>query len=133
MKQEQSEFGSGIVVCLAKFSEHLWNDREPSLDGELSDGSRSMRGSKFYDSDEHLYSREVEIWANGASDHFYDLDRRAPKALRELASLTLEMGHGFTGKVWTPDDMKRVRELWKESCLAIDRRMLHVKADWGEW
>jgi hypothetical protein len=127
---EGSEYGAGIVVCLAKFTEHLWT-REPGSAGELSDLSRAIM--RPGDTKAKLYSHEVERWANGASDHFYDLDERAPEPLKELASLTLRMGHGFTGETWTADDMGRVRALWKESCLAVDEMLGIEDPDWGRW
>lgn len=124
-EESSSEFGAGIVVCLAKFSEHLWNGQDPSMNKDIVD--------IWVSEDEGAaYSRAVELWANGASDHFYDLDEKAPAPLKELASLTLKMGHGFTGQKWTKADMDRVRELWRESCLAVDR-MLEVEPDWGQW
>lgn len=103
-----SEFGSGIVVCLAKFSEHL--------------GMQRYRNSV-----------DLELWMNGASDHFYDLDRqRAPKSLIQLADLTLEIGHGFTGKNYTEKDYQQILKLWKKSCIAIDKK-LNTNPDWGRW
>lgn len=83
-------------------------------------------------------SRLIEMWMNGASDHFYDLDRsKAPESLIELADLTLEIGHGFglgpQGRTsWTMEDVKRIRELWKKSCIAVDE-MLGTKPEWGDW
>lgn len=122
----ESEFGAGIVVCLAKFSEHLWSPRDPSRARETPLPHTQREDPAM------VLSDEIEMWANGASDHFYDLDERAPKPLKELAALTLQMGHSFTGKQWTNADMERVRELWRESCLAVDA-MLEVEADWGKW
>lgn len=78
-------------------------------------------------------SHLIEMWANGASDHFADLDReKAPACLCELADLTWAMGHGFTDRIWTLDDLKHMRKLWKESCIALDE-MLGTKPDWGQW
>jgi len=139
MNEEQSEFGAGIVVCLAKFSEHLWNEWDPTMrrDGRAD---RLLEteidiAKKVYPEDDpeaRAFSSLVERWANGASDHFYDLDEKAPPALKELASLTLGMGHGFTGRLWTEEDVDRIRALWKQACLEVDG-MLGVKSDWGQW
>jgi hypothetical protein len=154
---EPSEFGRGVVVCLAKFSEHLWNPAAVTVRNEIhaaamTDAERTRQdaearahptGDAAQRLASRLYSRvldkepdaaisqALEMWANGASDHFYELDRdRAPAALRELAELTLTMGHGFSGRRWTAKDWDRIHELWQASCLALDRQ-LGLKPDWG--
>lgn len=155
---EPSEFGAGIVVCLAKFSEHLWNDhyerirhmawwaaldetkrqqqREEAARFPVGDAARRLAAVHFLtyqDTPEKALSRQIEMWMNGASDHFYDLDKeRAPEPLRELGSLALRIGHGFTGETWTMEHVERIRDLWKQSCLALDER-LGTKPDWGQW
>lgn len=125
--ESRSEFGAGLVVCLVKFSEHLANwAAQRYMDAawwaKLTPGERDAQAreaakypfgdaarrlahakSVFFDeapSEERL-SRALAMWANGASDHFYDLDEeKAPPPLGALASLTLSMGHGFTGAVY---------------------------------
>ena len=109
-----SEFGAGIVVCLAKFSEHF-NDRR------IYDPRNAMDISEL-----------VWLWLNAASDHFYDLDERAPEPLKALAAVTLEIGHGHGSQKLTLEHVDKVRELWRESCLAVDQ-MLGVESDWGEY
>ncbi len=156
-----SDFGAGVVVCLAKFSEHLhehgpysenvireyarWDDdaREraeaEALRFPRGDAVQKLRrmaamevGAKYGGRDSAI-SRAIQMWMNGASDHFYDLDRdRAPAPLIELADLTLDIGHGFTGATWTIATVDRVRDLWRQSCLAVDRA-LGTEPDWGEW
>ena len=82
---------------------------------------------------ERAIAMAIEMWMNGASDHFYDLDReRAPAVLCELADLTLKIGHGFSDETWTIETVDRIRELWRESCLAVDRQ-LGTEPDWGSW
>lgn len=155
---ERSEFGAGVVVCLAKFSEHLGTAQERTINqlAGLIRGTTAIERlgkeaawkldfEKRYrrehgwskhpkaTSEEVALSDSIEMWANAASDHFYDLDEaRAPKPLRELAELTLRMGHGFEDTLWTVDDFDRVRVLWRESCLAVDEQ-LGAAPDWGEW
>lgn len=157
---EPSEFGAGLVVCLAKFSEHLWSpmaeqylrmhrwtqldaDARRKLEAEairhpIGDAAALIAdvqvGSAFGDSEEEMLSRALELWANGASDHFYDLDRdRAPEPLRELAELMLQMGHGFrSDRTWTHEDWDRVQRLWRDSCMELDRK-LGTRPDWGRW
>lgn len=156
-----AEFGAGIVVCLAKFSEHLhehgpyserairefasWSDAEHArraAEAEkfpLGDSAAKLLRMSLYEGSADRGGREAAIsdaigmWMNAASDHFYELDQeKAPKPLRELADLTLRIGHGFTEETWTIETMDRIRELWRDSCLAVDR-MLGVEPDWGKW
>lgn len=135
-----SEFGSGIAVCLAKFSEHLWNRTDPGMNPQDDRLKWSIDFERKYRPDEseeqheaRAHSELLHLWANAASDHFYDLDRdKAPAPLVELADLTLEIGHGFGDRIWTSSDYRRIRELWKQSCLALDE-MLGVAAEWGEY
>lgn len=112
---DNSEFGSGIVVPLVKFSEHMGPDSQHRFDIGRVD-----------------YSHSVELWMNGASDHMYDLDDKAPQSLKELAQLSLSMGHGFTGNTWTLDDVNKLRMLWQMSAIEVDR-MLGIEPDWGQW
>jgi hypothetical protein len=116
-----SEFGSGIVVCLAKFSQHL-------------DLNMLRESIELYESigREDGFSRAVEMWMNGASDHFYDLDEKAPPTLQKLARLALEIGHGFKDQTYTQATVDEIFQLWQEACMEVDK-MLGVTADWGEW
>jgi hypothetical protein len=118
-----SEFGSGVVVCLAKFSQHLDNIHRFK---ETYTSIGKDETSVLYDA--------ITMAMNGASDHFYDLDRdKAPESLIKLADLTLEIGHGFRGGVvYTQDTVDEIFKLWEESCLAVDK-MLGVDGDWGTW
>jgi hypothetical protein len=140
---EPSEFGKGLVVCLAKFSEHLWTDdeKEITLWGKwIEEGKkephppgRSMEiGIEVRGTPEAALSAAIEMWMNAASDHMYDLDESAPEPLRELQDLTLAIGHGISGEPWTMVHVDRIRRLWELSCLALDKR-LGVASSWGEW
>jgi hypothetical protein len=156
-----SEFGKGIVVCLAKFSEHLhehgpYSERSIREYAKTTDAQRTKmveEAGKFPRGDsaqtlsrlsvfdisaevrggrEEAISSAIEMWMNAASDHFYDLDDRAPPPLRKLADLALRIGHGFTGETWTLETVDEIRDLWRESCLAVDQ-LLGVEPDWGKW
>lgn len=157
--KEPSEFGRGVVVCLAKFTEHLANRQAVSVANEIRyrrmtdeekatevrEAEQHPRGDAAQRIASRLYSgilasltrdavsESLERWANGASDHFYDLDReRAPTPLCELADLTLDMGHGFRGQTWTEGDWTRIHDLWRAACLAVDEK-LGAAPDWGKW
>jgi hypothetical protein len=153
-----SEFGRGVVVCLAKFSEHLWEggvyterlireyagwtdaerarcqaeaQRFPRGDAAQKLGRMYLAEIGHRDRELNL-SRLIVMWMHGACDHFYDLDDdKAPAPLRELAALTIRIGRGFiVTEPWTLETVERIRELWRESCLALDRQ-LGVEPDWG--
>jgi len=161
---EQSEFGSGVVVCLAKFSEHLsapfarrftnalhWSKmdateqqkrRDEALQYPHGDSARLVGNVKgvfmgIRASEQEELMSALSTWANGASDHFYDLDRdKAPQELIELADYMLDLGHGsgLMGK-WPNDPSDTWDYIWKqweEACLAVDRQ-LGVEPDWGQW
>lgn len=154
-EKTESEFGSGVVVCLAKFSEHMgnrqahdvynivgWLKQTPEKQKEWEDGNPDMKRSiEIYRcfgqlgvGEGHGLSRLI-WWMNGASDHFYDLDEeRAPQPLRELKSLTLLIGHGndAPGDL-DPEHVDKIHKLWKESCLAVDRQLGVEDPEWGQW
>jgi hypothetical protein len=154
--EPQSEFGRGLIVCLAKFSAHLegewfsrvrhaehWRKMGPDARARIAteakthpygDSARLFAHIFIHrqDADAGL-SREIVSWMNGASDHFYDLDReRSPAPLIELADLCLKIGHGFRNEQYTWATVEEIERLWRESCLALDKT-LGVTADWGQW
>jgi hypothetical protein len=176
LRERQSEFGAGLVVCLAKFSEHLWQRREQDIytyarwiklseaqrQRERSEAGQHPRGDaaermavikrfKFDEEGFHKYPslsagcetpeeyaihQAISMWANAAGDHFFDLDEeRAPQPLRDLADLVIRMRNTHLTDAplcWKVEDMDRVRELWRESCVALDR-MLGTVPNWGEY
>jgi hypothetical protein len=159
VQPRDSEFGAGLVVCLVKFSEHIWSWQEDGYRNALlwsrmnenqraaalEDAARKPAGDnarrfghiermiEIYGTIEKYISSSLESWANAASDHFYDIDRgRAPKPLIELADLMLTMGHGFTGQIWTEKDYNKAMDLWRESAMELDRR-LGTKPNWGNY
>jgi hypothetical protein len=137
-----SEFGRGVVVCLAKFSEHLANEHARAITSGITWQKMSPERQRRWRAESgrgHIrrvesigLSKMIEMWANGASDHFFGLSDQAPGPLQELAAFTLLVGHGFQEEEWTAGTWKRILELWKESCLAVDRQ-LGVEPDWGQW
>lgn len=175
LREKQSEFGAGLVVCLAKFSEHLWHDRERDIytydrwlkkteaqqareieeaaqypRGDAAERLRTIERFRFDEDGFHRYpilaagcetpqayamSQAIAMWANAAGDHFFDLDtERAPQPLRDLADLMIRMRNTHLNEptCWTIADLDRVRELWRESCIALDK-MLGTVPNWGEW
>jgi hypothetical protein len=87
----QSEFGRGLATCLFEFAMH-------------------RRRLAYYRVRLVGYGDEVGLWANGASDHLCDLvtGGRVPADVRRRAKALqasgLQMGHGFTGRVYTVEE-----------------------------
>lgn len=90
----KSEFGRGYAVCLLMFAFH-----EPRID-EYVDLNALMRSK----GEARLFSEDdaCESWANGSSDHLYDLVRpkrgvtRAEwERAKALQARALDVGHGF--------------------------------------
>lgn len=158
-EKSYSDFGAGIIVCLARFAGHLenrWAERIwvahwwRGLDADEREKQRqearkypqgdSARRISLVEmggrSDPDLaIDAAIQIWANAASDHFHDLADNAPKPLKQLAALTLRMGHGFHidgSPPWTWGDWERVERLFRESCIELDR-LLGADPDWGTW
>jgi hypothetical protein len=82
-----SEFGRGYATCLFQFANHA---------------ARLQRTLETYASSSMSESQAVEIWANGASDHLYDLvrpRRGVPRTewrrAEHVAMRSLDIGHGF--------------------------------------
>jgi len=88
----KSEFGKGLVICLVKFAEHFM---------KLEDCLRQYAEMREKHPDLFTEQEAVEMWANGASDHLYDIEVPEGKdwdeiriKVDDLKSLGLQMGHG---------------------------------------
>lgn len=167
--EEVSEFGRGLVTCLIKFSEHFNNplaqkigsihfflsksDEEqrlilsPNPPAHLTFDREFHECVKFFvehevpiwGSAEKAFSYAIELWANGASDHLFELkvpknfDRKIARKVRELKKLGLTMGHGFTGRIWKWEDFVKLQNFVKEIVLLIDAKLGVEKLDWGRF
>ena len=176
---EKSEFGRGLAICLTKFAEHFENSMARQIGNahffysELKGDRRKLRkygadvrrGVEIFDkvylettgSVKKGLSHLIELWANGASDHLYEIEvpkrwgaRWALKRgrlgipyptrertelwrlLGKLRSKGLRMGHGFTGEVHTYADFTELQELNRKIALELDKKM-GLKPDLGKW
>lgn len=127
---ERSEFGKGLVICLVKFAEH--RDRWSS-DKRFNENLQKEHPDLFG------ISRAVEMHFNAASDHLYDIEvppewqkTKLGKKVKELQDFGLEMGHGFTRKEWTEDDVTKAYSMCQDIALLIDKK-LGLKPDIGQW
>ena len=147
----KTDFGRGLVICLVKFSAHfdnwMWRHIQHvdffyhRLKGnrkKLDHYDRSIADSvafaeitmPIWKTAEKWISQEIELWANGASDHLYEI--KIPKEwegtklagkIEKLQDLGLKMGHGFTGKSWTFNDLENLRKLTEEVSVLIDKKI----------
>jgi len=138
MVKKKSEFGKGLVICLVKFAEHMENSEiRPLIQGIYTDYDTRMLKDVYGDNKEKFLSSKLERWANGASDHLYEIEVpkgwvAISKKVEELKSLGLEMGHGWTGKTWTEKHYHTLINLTREISLMIDKK-IGLKPLEGEW
>ncbi|MFA5132892.1 MAG: hypothetical protein WC444_06225 [Candidatus Paceibacterota bacterium] len=147
--ENKSEFGKGCAYCLVLFANHFDNDmwhkvveynwaiqgKEVSKDAQwwLDNIVPIYKGDKA-----KALSSQIVSWANGASDHLYDLQipqdgSELSDVLTEIRETGLKMGHGFLEPVtWTPDDMFKLRELTFKAATLIDQK-LGVEVEKGQW
>ena len=151
---EQSDFGRGLVICLVKFAEHFENHltrdiyqtsqyiSEPPDQRDLSTKPTFLDPYiKIYKTEENVLSHLIQMWANGATDHLYDItvpkkwqETELGTKIRLLQKLGLEIGHGFTGKTYRIEHLNRLHQLTREIALLIDQSIgLKQIADLGEW
>jgi hypothetical protein len=164
----KSEFGKGLVICLTKFSEHFENEFISSLSlyklwmGQTQKNRELMLSDKcppnldygfphrdrlkhfadsidIWGSAEKTLSQRIEMWANGASDHLYDME--VPKGhgwkniggmVEKLKDKGLAMGHGSHNTIWTIEDVRELQELTRKIALEIDKK-IGLKPQLGEW
>jgi hypothetical protein len=157
-----SEFGKGLVVCLTKFAEHFenrWAEQISSVHtfyyiykgdkAKLSELDRQIRRDAedfeavqlaVHKNVDEALSSLIELWANGATDHLYDIEvpedwkeNEIGKKVAELQKLGLAMGHGFTGKLWKYEDFLNLLKLTREIALMVDLRLGLKNADLGQY
>ena len=126
-KKEKSEFGKGLVVCLFKFYQHF----SPEYLQEINICKEAF--SSYY-GEEKALSQGITLWANGASDHLYEIEAPEGKEwdeLREKVKILqdsgLKMGHGiaFYTKdiIYTLKDVERLRELSEEILMVVNNKL----------
>ena len=169
--ENKSEFGKGFVYNLVLFAKHFENssyerirhahfimsksreERDKILCDNLDPSHDYGKDATFwmrffveketpiYGSEKKAMSHLLELWANGASDHLYDIE--VPERYRgteverltlDLKSRALRMGHGFLlDKTWDYDeDLVWLIETTKKIGFLIDED-LGVDPIRGEW
>ena len=127
-KKEKSEFGRGLLVCLAKFHQHF----SPEYFEIINTYKKAL--SSYRGDEGGALSRGITLWANGASDHLYDIEAPGGKEweevrqkVKELQDSGLEMGHGIASYtkniIYTLEDVERLRELTEEILTAVNNKL----------
>ncbi len=158
-----SEFGKGFIICLVKFAEHASKlSADLARYKELAENSPKpipkyipkKQYERFtkekYKKTRRIYSPNaapflfdeneiVTMWANGASDHLYEIEVPKGKSWDEIREKVeklkkdgLAMGHGFIGKNYKKKDAYALIELTQDIALMIDEK-LGLKPDIGEY
>lgn len=167
-KKSSSDFGKGFVYSLILFTHHFDNDMASSLRNKafvmsktederrkiLCDNPESSHNygwnkevKWWYEkivpirgSVEKTLSSDIEVWANGASDHLYELEipnsmkgTKIDKLASQIRDVGLKMGHGFDHEIiWT---INHFNELWlkvKKIGILVDKE-LGLKPIKGQW
>lgn len=119
-----SDFGSGYATCLREFTFH-----RARLD-EVVTRWRDMRTRPNVPGDLLSDSDAVETWANGASDHLYELHHPrcgVPRAewlrAKRVRDRALDIGHGFrpSGKS-NPDEARGLLDSAASLLMDLERR-----------
>ena len=136
---KKSVFGRGLVINLVKFAEHFGK-----LYYSLEDEKRWIEKNPTLFSEEHA----IQMWANGASDHLYEIKVPRGKDWDEIRGLVIElqakgldMGHGsglMGTKTFTKEDAEKfillleVMLLTRQIALKIDEK-IGLKPNMGVW
>lgn len=148
-----SEFGSGIVVPLVKFAEHMdghwtkqvlealaWQDMEPIEREPLVKAVLEGRDTRWAAVVAYTAKMDIEwvvhdaitLWCYRSFDHLAGLDKKkCPEKLAELRAVLYRMRIGLDGP-YTGDDWTRINRVYRDAALEIDRDLLQVRSDWGD-
>ena len=126
----QSEFGKGLVICLVKFMEHC-----ATLNNMLENMGKG-KAVPFMNE-----SEIIKLWANGASDHLYEMytpDTDEWKDIRAkvkiLKDTGLQMGHGFMDSyTYTKASALDLFTLAEDIALDIDHLIGLPDAEREQW
>ena len=132
----ETEFGKGLIVCLVKFAEHAerWGEDKRMYEVLRKREPDSANIERFLNE-----SMAVEMFFSGASDHLFQIE--VPKGweeteivekVNELREFCLMIGHGFTQRKHTEEDVNKAYDLCEEIALLIDRK-LGLEPDIGQF
>jgi len=130
-KKQKSEFGRGFVYNLILFAKHWYQAKEYMEQYEdLYKGRKSRQEAR---------NRGIQLFFNGASDHFFEFEipkqfrrKKIGKLAKELQDFCLEFGHGSKMLEATERDFEKAFEMLEELARLIDKE-LGVKDIEAEW
>jgi hypothetical protein len=143
-----SEFGSGLVVPLVKFSEHVvkgpwltevelaiqWQKMTP----QEREAIQAYEGERWEVIMHRIDREDIEVvvaeymalWANGAFDHLVEIEQSmAPQSLLDLTQMVKELR--YMDRAGNAEDWAEIKRMWRQSALDLDE-YLGVEADWGD-
>lgn len=162
----KSDYGKGLTYCLGLFAMHFNNEtalrmanyhfvinhkEKDKILVNYPDDSHNYGWNErvkwwfdkivpIYGDEQRALRSEISTWANGASDHLYDLctesgNKKIDAKLRKIQNLGLKMGHGFIeNEVFsTWENFMKLQDLTLECLRDIDRHLLKVEAIKGRW
>lgn len=167
MSRVTSDFGKGLAYNLALFMNHCGNQQITSIYNKHFFLQKSYEDKQkilsfnppdthnfgwnddvkwwiekivpIYGDEEKALSSEITLWANGATDHLYEIEvpdawkkLAIAKKIKRLQDRGLEIGHGFGDVVYTVEDLKELVDLTKEIALDIDKK-IGLKPVKGTW
>ena len=142
--KSKSDFGKGLVACLILFAQHIgkleemwWIVADYEENKRLpEEWEMSLEIWKTFD---NLLSSRIVTWANGATDHLYEIEvpkgkewSAIRKKIKELQDVGIQMGHGFTGQIYTLEDVDKLIKLANGIAIDIDKK-IGLNPDIGEW
>ena len=143
MIEKQSNYGRGLIICLVKFAEHFENESCGLIYSE-SELTKYING--LHQTREITISQLIETWANGASDHLYEIQTPEiwtynsteltiliTSKLKELQEKGLAMGHGHKQTIWTRLDLEHLFKLTKEISILLDKQLGIYNSNSGQW
>jgi len=163
----ESEFGRGLVYNLVLFANHFSNEQArkiqrihfvmskpkkerdkilvPTPDSSHDYGWNSemilwyKKLVPIFGSAKKALSHEIEMWANGATDHLYEIevpkkfeDTNIAELVKILKEKGLKIGHGFADTIWKHEDFLELIELTKTIAIEIDKK-IGVDVVKGRW
>lgn len=121
-----SEFGKGYATSLFQFANHA-----ARLEEDLASYA-TLRETRPDPSFPDLWAetRAVELWANGASDHLYQLTqprrlvkRETSRLAHRMAAQALDAGHGFNNRKYTPNMARNWLQIAEECLVDVGARV----------
>ena len=163
-----SEFGKGFVYCLCLFAQHFENDIAKSIGNYAFILGKSKEEKELIlcdkPDDKHNYgfnskvkwwldhivpifgspqkalSHEIDLWANGASDHLYEIEvpismKNTPieEKVKRLQDKALLIGHGFVSEdIYNIEDFYDLKKLTNEIMFLVDKELgvNPIEAEW---